>query len=185
MTLSSIELNWLELLGTGSNGTAYEYDNKCLKVTDNEYEFLAAKKLMNSPQSWSCIIFDVEDLGNGEYLILKEKVQIEEYDPTDENGEFYGQEGTLKSLEGVLHTPWDLCRSWTKEGKTWKDLTEKEINHISKKQTTKIGADCYKWFYAAYKSAESFQIDTCDLYQNIGMRENGEFVFFDVMVEKF
>ena len=184
MKLSNIELQWLNVLGSGANGTAYEYNGKVLKSTDSHCEFEAAKKILENPQDWSCRIYAIEDLGNEEYLILKEKVEVAEYDPTDENGEFYGVEGTLKSLKNILHTPWDLCRSWTKENKTWKELTEKEINHIAKSQRTKLGSSCYKWFYSAYKAAESFGIDTCDLYHNIGINSKGEFVFFDVMIEK-
>jgi hypothetical protein len=184
MKLSNIELQWLRVVGYGKNGTAYEYDEKVLKSTNNPFEFEAAKKILETPQDWSCKIYAIEDLGNEEYLILKEKVEVAEYDPTDENGEFYGVEGTLNSLENVLHTPWDLCRSWTKKNKTWRDLTEKEINHIAKSQRTKLGSSCYKWFYSAYKAAENFGIDTCDLYHNIGINTKGEFVFFDVMAEK-
>lgn len=187
MKLSNIELNWLEVLGSGKNGTAYDYDGMVLKSTDNHREYEAAKKLKNNPQYWSVKIFEVEDLGNDEFLILKEKVEVAEYDPYDEDGQFYGVEGTLKSLQKTIHTPWGLCRSWTEpfESKEFRDLTDKEINHISKKQRTSLGKELYKWFYAAYKSAEKFNIDTCDLYHNIGIKEDGSFCFFDVMEERF
>ena len=185
MHLSNIELRFLNGLGSGKNGTAYDYKGKVLKHTDSVHEFEAAKKLLENPQPWSCKIYAVEELENEEYLILKEKVEIAEYDPYDEDGEFYGVEGTLKSLENVLHTPWQLCRSFssTWKGYEFRDLTEKEIKHIARKQRTKLGQSCYVWFYSAYKAAEEFGIDTCDLYHNIGINSKGEFVFFDVMME--
>lgn len=183
MNLSNIDLNSLEIIGKGKNGIAYEYQNHVLKVTDNPYEGEAAKRLVKNPQPWSCKIYEVEEISDGRFFILKEMVQVKEYDPTDENGEFYGVEGTLESLQNTLHTPYQLCQ--LPQGYELRDLTKEEIKNIVRSQRTKLGGKVYEWFYRVFSSAEKFEIDTRDLYQNIGVNKDGEFVFFDVMIARY
>ncbi len=185
--LRNIHLNLLKEAGKGTYGIAYEYGDYILKHTHHEKEYEAACELIYSPQLWACNFYEAKPYADSKsYLILREKVTPIKAGGKEYPGHFAGiqyQEGNFKGyatrpaeFNGELmpynhNQPFLLKKFQEDEMEILKSLYE----------NTPFLKDCLEWFMKTYWDAKEKGFFVKDLWCNIGINKNNEFVIFDVM----
>ncbi|MFO7446776.1 MAG: hypothetical protein R6W90_10435 [Ignavibacteriaceae bacterium] len=186
--LKDININSLELLGYGVHGKAYSFGDKVLKITNREDEYYAALKLIQNPRYWSCLIYEAEKEA-GKYFILEEKVELIDFKENHLTypGNFMGIKYDTGEFSRIATRPVDLSLGYFFENNSEKceivRFTDNQVDLLAELYTNELQKRCYKWFVKAFWDVIEFGFDTSDLWNNIGINNDGSFVFFDLMIK--
>lgn len=175
------------LLGKGSFGEAYDVGDAVMKITRSVWEFNAALALLARPQPWACSVFEAVQLDDGKYRIVREKVEPVAYEMNAglEAGYFPGiihHEGPYRDIASCPAEYNGEPRDYYgRKAFPIVQLEEEKLNFLSTLYPEGPERRCFRWFMETWWEVREAGFFVFDLWCNIGERNPGEFVFFDVM----
>ncbi len=172
-------------IGMGSNGIAYKYDNKILKITKDETEAEMKNKLIGQnvkhlPKIYKVYKISIESLRKYGYKADDNIfVIIQEYaNPLTQQWLYF-----LNILMDVLNED-EEHDDWT-EGIYLQSVADyiKNFKYIKEgvERKMKFSSDYYNNLFDLFREMYRYKIDTTDVtYQNFGLGESGNLIFFDI-----
>jgi hypothetical protein len=179
----------LTILGEGAHGCVYDLGNRVLKITNHCDEYFAALRLMAEPRPWACTIHSAIQIEENEYHIVREKITpfLSRKHGSAYPGHFEGilyQEGEYKGLatRPVETNGFDFAYN---NDRPLKQVVfdEGQLRFLSSLYADKSREQaCFTWFMVTVWEARNHGFFTADLWSNIGQRDDGTYVIFDVML---